>query len=163
MIAKGRMFEVLLVACPSFRPAWQAFVDEWRDSVDGPPLYIALCDLARHLVGMLERGDTETFPAVFAAVERLVVEGEHFVSEAAVVGLLEDLQNLNLYTTTEPEQFRPWLGPESAKAWDELYMFWDRVAEAKAEGLLGLSVQIDPNEIDDPNLRRLVEQIYPRR
>jgi len=61
------------------------------------PLYLALGDFAWHLIGMLERGETASLPAVFAAVERLHAEGEHYVREAATVGLLEALQNLNWF------------------------------------------------------------------
>lgn len=125
MIAKDDMMRVLLAACPSFAPQWEAYNNEWRDSDDEMPLYLALADFARHLVGMVERGETAVLPAVFAAVERLHVEGEHYVREAATVGLLEDLQNLNLHPNgTDPEQFRPYLGPVSAEMWHELYRFW---------------------------------------
>jgi hypothetical protein len=125
MIAKDDMMGVLLDACPSFAPQWQAFQDEWREEADDLPLYLVLADFARHLIGMLERGETAALPAVFGAVERLHVEGEHYVREAATVGLLEALQNLNLHKSgTDPERFRPYLGPESARWWDKLYRFW---------------------------------------
>jgi hypothetical protein len=48
------------------------------------------------------------------------------VAEAATVGPLEALQNMNLHEDTEPEQFRPWLLPESARWWDKLHGFWER-------------------------------------
>jgi hypothetical protein len=132
------------------------------------PLYLALAEFARHLIGMLERSETATFPAIFLAVERLQVEGEHYVREAAIVGLLEDLQNLNLHEHgTEPEQFRPFLGPESAVAWDELYRFWHRVGVMKAAGLLepesAPAPQVEPDTIQDPELRRIVQHLYRKR
>jgi len=158
------MMETLLEVCPSFRPAWESFLAYWRDEPAEMPLYLALSDFARHLIAMLARGETESFPSIFAAVERLQTEGEHYVYEAAVVGLLEDLQNLNLHDRTEPEQFRPYLGAESSKAWDELYDFWYKVRVAKAAGLLesgsGSSPQIDLESIQDPELRRIMEQLY---
>jgi hypothetical protein len=124
MIAKNDMMRVLLDACPSFAPQWQAFQDEWRSEADDLPLYLVLADFARHLIGIVERGDTAGLAAVFKAVERLHVEGDHYVREAATVGLLEDLQNLNLHkNTTEPEQFRPYLGPVSERWWVKLYRF----------------------------------------
>ncbi len=124
MIAKDNMMGVLLDACPAFAPQWEAFRDEWREEADDLPLYLILADFARHLIGMLERGDTAGLPAVFAAIERLHVEGEHYVREAATVGL-EALQNLSLHESgTDPEQFRPYLGPESMRWWDKLYRFW---------------------------------------
>lgn len=125
MIAKDDMMGVLLDACPAFAPQWEAFRDEWREEADDLPLYLVLADFARHLIGMVERGETAGLPAVFVTVERLHVEGEHYVREAATVGLLEQLQNLNLHRNgTDPELFRPYLGPESVRWWDKLYRFW---------------------------------------
>ena len=126
MIAKDNMMSVLLDACPSFAARWQAFQDDWRDEADDLPLYLVLADFVRHLIGMVERGERASLPAVFAAVERLHVDGEPYVREAATGGLLEDLQNLNLYPNgTNPEQFRPYLGPVSARWWDKLHRFWE--------------------------------------
>jgi hypothetical protein len=118
------MIGVLLDACPSFVPTWEAFLDEWREKSDNLPLYLAMAKLARHLCGMLAQDETTTFPRVFAAVERLLVEGDGYVREAACVGLVEDLQNANLHRGTKPEQFRPFLGPEAARCWSELDQFW---------------------------------------
>jgi hypothetical protein len=126
MIVKDDMMGVLVDACPSFASDWHAFKDEWREESD-LPLYVVLADLARHLIGKVERGETADLPEVFAAIERLHVEGDGYVKEAATVGLLEDLQNLNLHPNgTEPEQFRPYLCPVSAQWWDKLYRFWQR-------------------------------------
>lgn len=124
MIGKDEMMSVLVIACPTFAPEWQAFLDEWRDQKEDLPLYIALGQLARHLCGMLAQGDTATFPSFFQAVERLHVQGDKYVREAACVGLLEDLQNLDLHSGTKPEQFRPYLGTESERCWSELNRFW---------------------------------------
>jgi hypothetical protein len=125
MITKNDMMEVLIESCPSFRPQWEAFQTEWPEAADRP-LYIILADFARHLIGMVERNETSALPAIFVAVERLHVEGEHYVREAATVGLLEDLQNHSLHPNgTEPEQFRTYLGPVSARWWEKLYRFWN--------------------------------------
>jgi hypothetical protein len=124
VITKDDMMGVLLAACPSFTPEWEAFVDEWKDEAGDLPLYLALSSFARHIIGMLERNEVGDFPAIFQAVERLHVEGDSYVQETATVGLLEDLQNLNLHRTTQPEQFRPYLGPQSRQGWDDLYRFW---------------------------------------
>jgi hypothetical protein len=60
----------------------------------------------------------------------LARRGDPYVSEAATIGSLEDLQNTDLHDGTDPEQFRPYLLPESARCWDELYGFWERVIMA---------------------------------
>ena len=125
VLGKDEMMGLLLDACPSFTPQWQAFLDEWQDNTDDLPLYLALTDFARHLVGMLDRDETANFPAVFAVVERLHLEGDSYVRTAATVGLLEDLQNRHFHIRTQPDQFRPFLGAATAKWWDKLYRFWD--------------------------------------
>jgi hypothetical protein len=125
MIAKHEVLPLLLESCPSFAPKWQEFLEEWNEQTSDLQ-YLALAEYARHLIEMLERDETTDFPAVFAAVERLHVEGDPWVKEAATVGLLESLQNTNLHSTTKPEQFRPFLGPESSRWWDKLYDFWEK-------------------------------------
>jgi hypothetical protein len=130
VITKSEMMPLMLTVCPSFEGKWSAFLDYWRDEPD-LPLYLALSELARHMIDMLARMDVASFPEVFAVVERWHIEGNPYVAEAATVGLLEDLQNANLHASTEPEQFRPYLFPESAKRWDKLNEFWAAKLSAK--------------------------------
>ncbi len=125
MIARDDMMGLLLASCPSFDPAWRKFLDDWQDEAVDLPLYVALGDLARHLIGLVERGEIGELPAVFQVVEQWHLEGDEYVRTAATVGLLEDLQNYNLHTeVTEPAQFRAMLGPESSRCWDELAASW---------------------------------------
>ncbi len=116
----------MLAACPSFQPAWNAFVEEWKDEPEGLPQYLALAELARHLIGMLARNETASFPAIFDVVEQWHLQGDSYVREAATIGLLEDLQNTNLHESTKPEEFRVFFGPVSANWWNKLYGFWER-------------------------------------
>lgn len=126
MIAQENMMPVLIEACPSFAPQWEAFQEEWRTEPVDLPHYLVMADFARHLINQLERGDTAGFPEVFGAIERLHREGEHYVREAVTVGLLESLQNHNLHPNgTDPEQFRPYLGPETTRWWDKLHRYWE--------------------------------------
>jgi hypothetical protein len=124
VIGKDAMMAALLDACPSFESQWQVFLDERRAEANDLPFYLALADFARHLIGMLERGEMAGFPVIFAAVDRLLLEGDSYVQDAAAVGLLEALQNRNPHSLTEPEQFGPFLGVEAAACWDKLYAFW---------------------------------------
>lgn len=137
MLGKDDMMPVLLDACPSFAPAWQEFLAEWQGE-DDLPLYPALGDLGRHLVGLLERGETAELPAVFRVVERWHLEGDEYVRTAATVGLLESLQNFNLHEGgTDPAQFRAMLGSESRRCWDELAASWEeffRAQESQQQG-----------------------------
>jgi hypothetical protein len=122
-ITRGQMFSGLLGADPSFGPAWKTFVEEWEGEPD-PPLYLALADLARHLIAHLQRGETDRFDAVFDEVERWHLSGDDYVRKAATVGLLESLQNSNLHARTRPSDFEPWLRPESRRWWVKLQSFW---------------------------------------
>ncbi len=133
MIGKDDMMGVLLESCPSFLPQWRAFQIEWEDPNERP-LYLALAEFSRHLIGRLEQGDTDHLNRAFSAIERLHVEGDDYVKEAATVGLLESLQNSHLHQNgTDPEQFRSYLGPDSAKWWIKLIKFWE-TGEILAEG-----------------------------
>jgi hypothetical protein len=125
MISKDEMMPLLLEACPSFHPQWHKFLDEWRDEAKNLPLYLALTDFARHLIGLLERDDRDSLVKVFAVVERLHVEGDEYVREAASIGLLEDLQNTGLHRRTSPADLRAMLEPESCKWWDMIEAFWE--------------------------------------
>lgn len=123
MISQPDMFDLLLEADPTFQPVWDAFVDKWRDQIE-LPLYLALGDLARHVVAKLERGHTSELQQIFAVVERWLADGDELVREATTIGLLEDLQNPNLHKTTSPDQLKQWLGPLSATQWIEVERFW---------------------------------------
>ena len=126
MIERNDMFTRLLEVCPSFRPTWEEFVAEWKDEPDLPG-YLALSDLARHLIAMLERDDTEGLRAVFRVVEEWHLEGEPYVKKAATIGLLEDLQNTNLHKDkTLPDDFIKFLLPETKFWWFKVVDFWEK-------------------------------------
>lgn len=126
MITRDQMFEPILAACPSFEPVWREFVEESERYPDQEPLYyIVLGDLARHIVERFRSGATEEFPAVFQVVERWHCLGDHYVQEAATIGLLEDIQNISLHARVDPTVFEKWLLPESRKCWAALNRYWD--------------------------------------
>ena len=124
IVYRQQMGPLLLGACPSFEPQWKQFLADWIS--DGPdlPLYILWGDFARHLSGLLLRGDDETLRRVFEVVELFIIEGDSYVSEAAIVGILEDLQNTNLHSGTKPEHYLPFLLPQSRRWWEKVELFW---------------------------------------
>jgi hypothetical protein len=124
MIERAKMMEPMLAACPSFRDSWDEFVAEWQGEATELPYYLALSDLARHLVAMLERRDVAQFDAIFDVVERWHIDGDPYVREAATIGLLEDLQNTNFYTSASPDDLKPYLREHSARWWDKVEKFW---------------------------------------
>ena len=107
---------LLLEACPSFRPVWEYDLDD----DDRELAYICLGCFAGHLLELHRQGRRDEFGAVAEVVEKLHVDGDHYVREAATIGLLEGIQNVWGNCGVDPEEFRPFLLPESAKWWDQL-------------------------------------------
>ncbi len=77
-----------------------------------------------YLIDMARQQETECFPAVFVVIESFKVEGSYDVQTWVVVGVLECLQNQVSYTDLGYAVFKPWLGPETRKAWDALIEAW---------------------------------------
>lgn len=124
MIDRQGMFEPMLAACPTFRGAWDEFLADWKNEPVDLPVYLALGDLARHIVALHMGGERQQLPAIFEVVERWHLEGDHYVREAATIGLLEGLQFAASHTDVEEFEFEFWLQPESRKWWDRLTRFW---------------------------------------
>ena len=124
MINNDEMMPLLVSSCPSFLPLWETFLSEWEEEACKLH-YLALHAFACHLVELLSKGQVEDFVGVFAVVERLHLEGNHYVREAATVGLLESLQNTNIHKFTQPEQFLQYLSPETNRWWNKLNRFWE--------------------------------------
>ena len=122
MITKAQVIPMLTEACPSFR-------------TDEELLYLALGDLARHLLELHQQRRTECFPAVSRVIERLHVEGDHSVREAATIGLLGAIQNVWGNRGVDAELFGTHLLPESRKWWNELNAFWRGEIRFVGEGL----------------------------
>ena len=123
MITRVAVVPLLLEACPSFGRPWAAYAAD--TTFDESLLYVHLGRFAGHVVELMGSGSTEEFAAVFNVIERLHMEGDFDVREAATIGLLEGLQNQASSAGLDPGVFEPHLGPESARWWAELNQFWD--------------------------------------
>jgi len=124
VIEAPEMIPLLVEASPAFAQTWREFQAEWSDE-PSPPYYLALADFVRHMSSLLASGEVETLQRVFSVIEKLHLEGSHYVKEAATVGLLEDLQNTNLHSGgTSPQQFERFLLPVSKRYWSKVGEFW---------------------------------------
>lgn len=154
-----------LAACPTIGPAWQEYLTFWGDESDRGVFNDAGV-VAHHLVASYERGELSEFPAAFAVLETCLAEGDERVRELAMVGVIEDIQNIASHRVFGPSVFRDWLGPLSQAAWDEVVGWWNQLAEIKAAGHLEPrpgqppSTVVDLDEVQDPALRRMIEQLY---
>jgi hypothetical protein len=114
---------LLVEAIPSLSDEWiDMSVANAEPSAPGGRLgYLDAARVVRHLAGRLDAGDTADFDAAFDFIERLILEGDEYVSELGVIGYLEGLQMQTVTSQgVDPETFRPWLRPVSAKYWEAL-------------------------------------------
>ena len=118
------MFDKVIEVCPSFRLAWYAFLEEWENEPCELPLYLALSDLARHVLNLLEDGDVDEPRAVLRLVDVWIFDGGPYVREAAIVGFLEDLGNYVHDSMVQEEAVVGYLGSESRRWWKKLHAFW---------------------------------------
>ena len=124
MILKSEMFEPLLAAYPAFKEQHDAFMAEWQSDPEGPPNYLLLADLVRDCSMLLTSQRHAEIANIFAVVEDWLLNGEHYVQEAATVGFLEGIQNTNLHKGTAPDDFLPFCGPEALFWWGKVARFW---------------------------------------
>jgi hypothetical protein len=125
VISRDQVMPLLMEACPSYRLPVE----------DQELLDVMLSDFARHLLHLQQQSRTEEFPVVAHAIERLHIEGDHYVREAATIGLLEGIQNVWGNEATDPELFVRHLLPVSAKWWQSLNDFWSGKSKFVGEGL----------------------------
>jgi hypothetical protein len=119
--------ELLVSVCPSFAEKWE----EYKASVPwGRELvYLDISAFASHVGDLVESRSLHELPAVFTVVERFITEGEPYVREAAVVGVLEDLRDV------DEEHLLPYFGSETAKWWREMKEFFAGRRRYIGEGL----------------------------
>ncbi len=125
IITHSHVIDTLLHACPSFRPTVEAFQDEYRDLPrDRLPHYMLMGDIAIACSKRLSEGHESDLEPLFALLEKWIKDGDKYVRDMAITGLIEDLQNENLHTGTRPEDFVRLLHPETAVYWAKVNRFW---------------------------------------
>jgi hypothetical protein len=113
---------LLLTACPSFSERWEEHRAFYEDE---QLLYIDLGEFAHHLVELQKANRIQEFGGVFDVIERMHLEGDEYVKEAATIGMLESIQNVAGNSGSDPEEFAKYLKAESAKRWRQLNRFWE--------------------------------------
>jgi len=130
MIERDDVMPLLLAACPSFQETWREI--EAKHSLEDDEgeenrrlHYSDAGRFAHHLVELHRKGATAEIAAAMQVIERLHLEGEHYVQELATIGYLEDIQNVARNSDdVDPAVFVPYLGPESRRWWNGLNEFW---------------------------------------
>lgn len=123
MITKPQVMPLLIEACPRFQPTSQAHLDWWKG--EEPGVYNHTSEFARYLVESFERGRTSEFPAVFAAIEKILNEGDQESRDIAGFGVIESLQTIGSNHPCGEDVFIQWLGATSRRAWAEIEKMWE--------------------------------------
>ncbi len=123
-IKKADMIPLMLEACPELKPQWEEFLLEWADDAD-LPLYLFIYVIADHVVGKVDRGESNGLDAVFDVVERWHLEGEHYVREAATVGFLEGIVSWEDKHREQQKILETYFRPETARYWTKMHNFWN--------------------------------------
>jgi hypothetical protein len=103
MITEKQIVPMLIESFPSFTP------DE--DNIDLP--YVVFGDFARFALDLYRRSDVSQLQEIGKIFEKLHLEGDNYVGEAATIGGLEGIQNVWGNSGVDPDQFMPYLLPES--------------------------------------------------
>jgi hypothetical protein len=113
----------LTASCPSLSAQERPF----RGAASGFGLsYVQVGAFAQHLIDCLKEGHSTEFPAVFAAVDQLLVEDDSGARYLVEHGLIESIQNVaaNQGDWAFAARFREWPGPHATIAWDRLHDEW---------------------------------------
>ena len=152
MITGTQVVFLLLEACPSARPRWEEHLAWWKGEDAGAFNDVAV--FAHHIVDSYSNGLTDEYPAFFAAVERILEEGDEQARRLASIGALEDIQTISTHRTFGPAAFVGWLGPKSRAAWDEIDAVW-RAGGGSLMGVVRLERGFDLQPILDGELVQL--------
>jgi hypothetical protein len=125
MVQREDVMELLINVCPSFEGKWKDHLEDIWDRDREEILYTDLSVFARHLTELTINKDFREFNDIFNEIERLIQEGDFFVSEAIVIGLLEDLQNGLLRNGYELNMMEKYLKPDTKECWIDLIKFWN--------------------------------------
>lgn len=126
MIQRNEVMNILIDSCPSFEKKRKEQLKDIWDRESDSILYTDFSEFARHLTELVKNQDYAEFTDVFGKIEYLLQEGDSFINEAIVVGLLEDFQNGLISSGYELDLIEVYLLPETKKGWYEVIEFWNQ-------------------------------------
>lgn len=111
MISAEAGVELVLAAVPSFEGPLEALRQDWQEEAPGTCLELA--EFGHHLGALLRRGEIADVGAGLGAVERLLVEGDKRLSNAAATCCLEALDIQTSELGLSQGSWQHLLGPKS--------------------------------------------------
>lgn len=116
---KDEVVPLLLAACPSALPRWREY--SRKESIGA---YIDVAEFVHHIVEGYAEGRMDECPAFFAAIEKMIAEGDQEVIDLALAGLIEGVQNVASHEPFGYHVFEQWLGPLGRQGWAEIEELW---------------------------------------
>ena len=92
MIHADDIIGILVEANPDFHQTSEDFLSAWENE-GHLPYYLLLGDTGFDVAEFIKDGDFHALAKTFEMIENLHVNGDHYVKEAASLGLLESIQN----------------------------------------------------------------------
>lgn len=140
---------ILMRACPSFGPVWQAeLVDFWEapdlaeagvlfddGDPEGPGVFDLTSALAHHAVGLVVEGRLDALPPLFDAIERVITHGDEDARNIAIIGVVESMMTISSHRPFGAAIFMQWTGPRTKQAWAELHVLWTGAGNSLAGAL----------------------------
>ncbi|UYV14977.1 hypothetical protein [Porphyrobacter sp. ULC335] len=137
MITRDDIMGLVRALDPRFEEVAKVFLEQWAEDptaeIDGLPHYLYFAEIADIIGSDFAAGVEFKHRSTFQLIDRLIVEGEHYVSEAAVVGLLEDIQNALKRRRIPLHRAHALLPSESRYQWDDLVRFWTDIEQRKPD------------------------------
>jgi hypothetical protein len=118
----AEVLPILLGACPTAQAVWEEHCSWWENEPAGGFNDVAV--FAHHIVNSYATDKLDEFPAFFAALERLIVEGDEETVGLAVVGVIEGIQNVASHQPFGYAVFEKWLRPRSREEWAQIEAAW---------------------------------------
>ncbi|RYG71029.1 hypothetical protein EON80_06045 [bacterium] len=154
MIELHQISGLMLEAAPGAQSRWDEHIEYWNGEKAGD--YNDIGEFAHYVVDGYEKGETAEFDAIFQVIERLIIEGNDETQGVAIVGFLEDVQNISSHREFGESVFVPYLRPKSREAWNALTTFWEGKSSLedaiRAEALSGESLKSPNGNATNPPL-----------
>lgn len=125
MLTREDVIPLFLAACPDLRPDWERECRLWYEEmgIERPNYHMEITPVNEFLLNRAVAGVTACLPAAFAALERLLAEGDDGAQDLAATGIIEGLQNRVVGDHVDTSLILRWLGPKSRQYWDA-YAEW---------------------------------------
>jgi hypothetical protein len=143
MINANECMQLILAEFPEFGPAYKEHLDSW--SLEGEPgLLLDVAEFSHYIADVLKDLSDEDRRRIFGLAERLMLEGDEEVQNAAATCFLENLAHRVEGGILPTSSFGPYLGKESR----EYIRGYDEMMGSKTPGLWDEDVSSTDDDID---------------